>query len=383
MSSRQINSSNKSSVHNISVISAQQRRTEELSSSIGRSSIEERKDRMANFTYNPDRVIGNGSFGMVYQATIAETGETVAIKKVFQDRRYKNRELQIMKELKHPNLVSCRHAFYSPGEKSDELYLNIVMEYIPETLYRVVKHYNKMKQPVPLVLVKLYSYQILRALAYIHSLGVCHRDIKPQNLLVDTNTHTVKLCDFGSAKKLVQGEPNVSYICSRYYRAPELIFGATDYTGAIDVWSAGCVIAELLLGQPIFPGESGVDQLVQIIKVLGTPTKEQIEDMNSNYTEFRFPQIRKQPWNRVFRSRTPPEAVDFIGSLLVYSPSSRPKPLEALLHPFFDELRDQNTTLPNGDRLPDLFGWTEEELGSTTPEIIRRLTPNWYSDSQE
>jgi glycogen synthase kinase 3 beta len=91
---------------------------------------------------------------------------------------------------------------------------------------------------------------------------------------VDPSSHILKLCDFGSAKKIQKGESNVSYICSRYYRAPELIFGATDYSAAIDVWSTGCVIAELLLGQPLFPGESGVDQLVEIIKVLGTPTRE-------------------------------------------------------------------------------------------------------------
>jgi len=78
-------------------------------------------------------------------------------------------------------------------------------------------------------------------------------------LLVDSNNHSLKVCDFGSAKRLIKGEQNVSYICSRYYRAPELIFGATEYTNAIDVWSVGCVMAELLLGQPLFPGESGVD----------------------------------------------------------------------------------------------------------------------------
>lgn len=92
--------------------------------------------------------------------------------------------------------------------------------------------------------------------------------------MCDTSTHVLKLCDFGSAKQLVTGEPNVSYICSRYYRAPELIFGNANYTPSIDVWSVGCVIAELMLGQPIFPGESGVDQLVEIIKILGTPSKE-------------------------------------------------------------------------------------------------------------
>ena len=119
----------------------------------------------------------------------------------------------------------------------------------------------------------------------------------------------MKLCDFGSAKVLQPGKPNVSYICSRYYRAPELIFGSRDYTCAIDVWSMGCVMAELYIGesrpamtttdlfltscscagQPLFPGESGVDQLVEVIKVLGTPTAEEIKAMNENYTDFRFP----------------------------------------------------------------------------------------------
>lgn len=102
-----------------------------------------------------------------------------------------------------------------------------------------------------------------------------------------------------SAKLLVDGEPNVSYICSRFYRAPELIFGATIYSTSIDIWSAGCVMGELLLGQPLFPGESGIDQLVQIIKVLGAPSKEQMEKMNPNYTDHKFPQIKAHPFSKV------------------------------------------------------------------------------------
>lgn len=120
---------------------------------------------------------------------------------------------------------------------------------------------------MPMQLVKVYGFQMCRAIAYIHALGVCHRDIKPQNLLVDPASHVLKLCDFGSAKMLAPGESNIAYICSRYYRAPELIFGATEYTSAIDIWSVGCVLAELIIGRPLFAGESGVDQLVEIIKV--------------------------------------------------------------------------------------------------------------------
>ncbi|RWW75110.1 hypothetical protein BHE74_00016879 [Ensete ventricosum] len=180
-----------------------------------------------------ERVVGNGSFGIVFQvfcllsgtssntlcyfsvlasnmiilwqAKCLETRETVAIKKVLQDRRYKNRELQLMRSMDHPNVISLKHCFFSTTSR-DELFLNLVMEYVPETLYRVLRHYSSVNQRMPLIYVKLYTYQ-------------------------------------------VKGEPNISYICSRYYRAPELIFGATEYTTSIDIWSAGCVLAELLLGQ--------------------------------------------------------------------------------------------------------------------------------------
>lgn len=326
-------------------------------------------------SYMAERVVGTGSFGVVFQAKCLETGETVAIKKVLQDKRYKNRELQIMRVLDHPNVVRLKHWFFSTTNKN-ELYLNLVLEYVPETVYRVAKHHSRMNQHMPLIHVQLYTYQICRALAYIHGvIGVCHRDIKPQNLLVNSHTHQLKLCDFGSAKMLVPGEPNISYICSRYYRAPELIFGATEYTTAIDMWSVGCVLAELLLGQPLFPGESSIDQLVEIIKVLGTPTREEIKCMNPNYTEFKFPQIKAHPWHKVFNKRMPPEAVDLVSRLLQYSPNLRCTALEACAHPFFNELRDPNTRLPNGRPLPPLFDFNPQELTNATPELLQRLVP--------
>uniref|UniRef100_A0A9J8B1I7 Glycogen synthase kinase-3 beta n=1 Tax=Cyprinus carpio carpio TaxID=630221 RepID=A0A9J8B1I7_CYPCA len=321
-------------------------------------------DRPQEVSYTDTKVIGNGSFGVVYQAKLCDSGELVAIKKVLQDKRFKNRELQIMRKLDHCNIVRLRYFFYSSGDKKDEVYLNLVLDYVPETVYRVARHYSRAKQTLPMVYVKLYMYQLFRSLAYIHSFGICHRDIKPQNLLLDPDTAVLKLCDFGSAKQLVRGEPNVSYICSRYYRAPELIFGATDYTSSIDVWSAGCVLAELLLGQPIFPGDSGVDQLVEIIKVLGTPTREQIREMNPNYTEFKFPQIKAHPWTKVFRPRTPPEAIALCSRLLEYTPTARLTPLEACAHSFFDELREPNVKLPNGREKPSLFNFTTQDANS-------------------
>ncbi|EGF76935.1 hypothetical protein BATDEDRAFT_20902 [Batrachochytrium dendrobatidis JAM81] len=326
-------------------------------------------------SYSNNKVIGNGSFGVVFQAKLIPSGEFGAIKKVLQDKRFKNRELQIMRLVAHPNIVALQAFFYSNGEKKDEVFLNLVLEYVPETVYRASRHFAKMKQSMPMLSVKLYMYQLFRSLAYIHSLGICHRDIKPQNLLLDPNLGILKLCDFGSAKILVAGEPNVSYICSRYYRAPELIFGSTNYDVSIDVWSSGCVMAELMLGQPLFPGESGVDQLVEIIKMLGTPTREQIKSMNPNYTDYKFPQIKACPWSKVFRSRTTTtESLELIAKLLEYTPTNRPSSVEAMIHPFFDEIKKPETKLPNGRDLPELFNFSALEL-SIQPELNRQLVP--------
>ncbi|KAI6176742.1 Protein kinase domain-containing protein [Aphelenchoides bicaudatus] len=373
-------------------------------------------DQSLELQYADGRIIGNGSFGVVYMAKILTTNENVAIKKVLQDKRFKNRELQIMRKLNHQNIVTLKYFFYTTGEKKDELFLNLILDYVPETVYRVSRHFSKQRQNIPMIYVKTYMYQVFRALAYIHSLGICHRDIKPQNLLLNSKTSCVKICDFGSAKSLVPGEPNVAYICSRYYRAPELIFGATDYTSSIDVWSSGTVLAELLLGQPFFPlcfytilqnnftsthntlksqhfsinssltnifavlrvkrskGDSGVDQLVEIIKVLGTPTREEINKMNPNYTTFRFPLIRPHPWQRVFRPRTPTNATDLVSKILQYTPTARLTPLEAMAHEFFDELREPNCVLPSNTPLPPLFNFTEDEL-KNADQLRSKLVP--------
>jgi len=119
------------------------------------------------------------------------------------------------------------------------------------------------------LLIKLYAYQIFRGLNYLSMLSIAHRDIKPQNIMVDRFKHKVIITDFGSAKQLVRCiyldytvEPNLAYICSRCYRAPELIFGATNYTTQIDMWSTGCVLVEMINGAPPFFGDSQVDQLI-------------------------------------------------------------------------------------------------------------------------
>lgn len=235
---------------------------------------------------------------------------------------------------------------------------------------------------LPRIIYESIITQLAVALRHCHSLGIAHRDIKPQNLLVSTESHVLKICDFGSAKRLVPGEPNVAYICSRYYRPPELILGATDYTFVLDTWSMGCVMGEMLLGRPLFPGESGVDQLVEIIKILGTPTKEQLLAMVPTLTEFNFPQVRNTTLAKAFRGCRGVEdlAIEFLAEVLRYEPKTRIGLIDALAHPYFDELRTEGLKLPAMDTLvPDyLFNFTKEEEGRFGSSRLARIIPKFY-----
>jgi len=339
-------------------------------------------DEEPQCTYNAERVIGNGTFGIVYSAHIVETDETVAIKKVFVDRRYRNRELQIWRGMRHPNIVCLKHAFYTSGESPDELYLNMVMEFVPETVYCVMKRFVRRRQSMARVLMQLYTYQVCRALAHLHSSSIVHRDIKPQNLLVDASQgHLLKLCDFGSAARLGQNRPSlVAYICSRYYRAPELIFGAPAYSTSVDLWSVGCVLAEMMQGRPLFPGENGVDQLMEIIKVLGAPDRKSVVALNPQYFNFEFPHVPAKGFGCVFRRPVPTDATDLLKAFIQYDPEARVKALEACAHPFFDELRLECTRCPDGHALPeDLFNLTQRDVRGCAQELIERIIPPWHN----
>lgn len=356
--------------------------------------------------YNADKVIGNGSFGVVFMARIAETSEPVAIKRVLQDKRFKNRELQMMKMLKHKNVVEMKHCYYE-NQDAEKTYLNLVLEYVPDTVFRFCCQYAKNNDYVPLIYVKVrrrhFKFYFFPSYSCSNSVGLLIIYIRFKFAIV-TSSHKIcsltlsmafwncvtlagtgkKIYNIPSAKQLSKGEPNVSYICSRYYRAPELIFGAQHYTTTIDVWSMGCVMGELLIGQPLFPGDSSVDQLCEIMKVLGTPTREEIDAMNKNYTEFKFPTVKAHPWSKIFGERkpvTPPEALDLIQKFLQYNPKKRLKPIEALAHPFFDELRDTKTRLPNGKPLPALFDLTPSEWAElTAPELKYKILPSHMHD---
>ncbi|XP_029849831.2 glycogen synthase kinase-3 beta-like [Ixodes scapularis] len=330
---------------------------------------------LIELSYITTKVIGKGTFGVVQQIKLVDTGEVYAVKWVRQDRKFKNRELQIMRHLSHTNITQLRYFFCTLDKNKDTVYLNLVMEYIPETVHRVILHYSRNKHTFPLFFIKLYMYQILRGLAYIHMLGISHRDIKPQNLLCDPDRCIVKVCDFGSAKYMIKGEPNVAYICSRYYRAPELILGATEYTTMVDVWSAGCVLAEFFIARPVFPGDSNLDQFSEIMRILGTPTEEQVLEMNPNWTECRFPKRKAVAWEKVLEGKGTPSAIDLTVRLLDYVPAKRMTCFDGMTHVFFDDLRKPGITLPDGGPLPQLFNFSHEEL-QVNPSINHLLRPH-------
>jgi len=317
-------------------------------------------------TYVIERVVGCGSFGAVLSGKIQETGVPIALKRVMQDTRYKNRELLILKMLDHPCVVRLFNNFYSQNNPRSCVFLNVVMDYLPLNLHEAEKKYLQRHEPFPVILIKTFAFQTFRALTYLHAQNICHRDIKPQNILCNLDTGELRICDFGSAKILNPAEPNVSYICSRFYRAPELILGATRYTTAIDIWSVGCVLAELFLGRPIFAGDTNRQQIQMIMRVIGAPTRQQIIAMNKDYSAgTALPDIPHVPWEKVFRSSNMPDsdALDVINKILTYDPTDRPTAAKLLVHPWFSDLSKHKQKLPSGESLPkNLFDYSKIEL---------------------
>lgn len=351
------------------------------------NNINKKTSNMKNKNYNYSEIckIGNGSFGTVYKAICKETNEIVAIKSVFQDIHYKNRELSILKELNNINCIKIKDFFFTTKHSSisePEKYLNVVMDYFPITLTNLIQNNNSQnytKNSLSTLEIKLYSYQMFHALFYLETINVCHRDIKPQNILIDPERKLLKICDFGSAKKLQKGVSNVAYICSRYYRAPELIFNAEEYTNAIDMWSVCCVICEMVLDHPLFQGESSVDQIVEIIKVCGTPSKKDIKSMNKYYKIYKFPLIKCYTLHEIFKDyikNLGEEFINLIKKILVYNPKKRLKPIEALIDPFFDDIRE-NGALEN-DIENIIFNFTNEEIIYMGNDIYQKLIPKWY-----
>jgi len=336
------------------------------------------EDKSKNYTWN--KIIGQGTFGTVYQAYCVNSRKQVAIKKVFQDPKYRNREFSIVVDLDHPNTIKVHDYFFSYGDENPlDIFLNIVMDYMPVTLYKVLRYYKKTSIRFPPILMKLLVYQMLRGLAYLKGLSICHRDIKPQNILLDSKDLRLAICDFGSAKHLEPGEPSIAYICSRFYRSPELILGAQTYGCEIDMWATGCVVGEMLIGEPFFNGNNNKEQFLRIVNTLGAPTEADLGDMGYTH-KLNIPDFAPLTLEGKIGKNIDPMLLDLLSKMLAYSPLKRIDPFEALTHPYFDELRAQRILINNRGIL-DLFDFRDEEVGSHS-SLLSKLVPTWYTKKQ-
>ncbi|CAD5219564.1 unnamed protein product [Bursaphelenchus okinawaensis] len=215
--------------------------------------------------------IGQGAYGFVMKARDVETGEIVAMKQIGLKTNLQNqmdilREINALRHMKHLNVINLREVLYAATT------ISIVLDFIESNLKLVI--YDE-KRPINLDLLKHFFFQVLKGLEYIHGLSIMHRDIKPDNILISRSCRAV-IADFGLAGLYLPEDRERSYshqVATRWYRAPELLFGSVDYTPAVDMWAFGCVLVEYLNVSPLFEGANDIDQIGKVFKILGTPTK--------------------------------------------------------------------------------------------------------------
>lgn len=276
--------------------------------------------------------IGEGTYGIVYKAKNRETGDIVALKRIRLQSEDEGvpctaiREISLLKELDHPNIVRLYDVIHSDKK------LTLVFEYLDLDLKKYLDEHSGF---LPLATVKSFLFQLLKGVACCHEHRVLHRDLKPQNLLINRKGE-LKLADFGLARAF--GIPVRSYsheVVTLWYRAPDVLMGSGKYSTHIDIWSAGCIFAEMLNGRALFPGKDARDQLNRIFRALGTPNEETWPGV-SLLPEYKkdFPIYPAQPLNTlVFRREE--EGLALLGEMLKYNPVTRITAAQALSHPFF------------------------------------------------
>jgi len=298
--------------------------------------------------FRKDGIAGKGTFGLVQKVKIlkitnvdsdsmetSDSGtsfefEYLAMKTV-QLKKRESRELIMLKKMNHENIINLRFFYFSHSKSLTDgnIYLNLLFDIHPTTFHDEIQRRSSTDDSWSEKELVSFSCQIASGLQYLHSLFIAHRDIKPRNLLLSPASGLVQICDLGSACHVNTGAPLTAYICSRFYRAPELLLGAREYGTEVDMWSLGCVLAELVILRPVLEGEDTGDQLASIVDILGVPSDEDLENMrvedNMLAQAVRAAQagleIERTGLTSVLAS-CPPLA-RLVTSLLVYSPASR------------------------------------------------------------
>ncbi|KAL0960145.1 hypothetical protein HGRIS_011781 [Hohenbuehelia grisea] len=296
-------------------------------------------------------VVGEGAYGIVCSAVHRPSGRKVAIKKIapFDHSMFCLRTLRELKLLKFlseagvsENIISILDIVKPPSlDAFKEVYL--IQELMETDMHRVIRTQDLSDDHA-----QYFIYQTLRALKALHSADVIHRDLKPSNLLLNANCD-LKVCDFGLARSVKTAEPSgtetgfmTEYVATRWYRAPEIMLTFKQYTKAIDVWSVGCILAEMLSGKPLFPGRDYHHQLTLILDVLGTPTLDEFYAITTRRSRDyirALPFRKKRPFAQIFPNANP-LAVDFLTKSLTFDPKKRITVEEALAHPYLEAYHD-------------------------------------------
>eukprot|EP00892_Ulva_mutabilis_P004986 jgi/Ulvmu1/285/UM001_0289.1 len=300
--------------------------------------------------YNRIKLVGAGTYGKVYRAKDTVDDRIVALKEIRLDADEQGipstalREIALLRELDHPNIIKLHDILHS------EARLTLVFEYAEKDLKDYMNSHRDLLLREPF-LAKFIVWQMLHGLDYIHRRRIIHRDLKPQNILINVGQTVVKLADFGLAR--VFGIPVRTYtheVVTLWYRPPEILLGVKVYSTPVDMWSVGCIMAELISGgEPLFPGENEISQLFKIFQILGTPDEETWPGVSElpDYLPT-FPKWQRQDLNHVIKGRLDPQGLDLLQQMLRYTPGDRITPVAALQHKYFEDLHN---FLP-GTRLP-------------------------------
>ncbi|EIW58669.1 CMGC/CDK/CDK7 protein kinase [Trametes versicolor FP-101664 SS1] len=281
--------------------------------------------------WSKDQKIGEGAYAVVYKGREIATGRKVAIKKIkvgqFKDGLDMSaiREVKFLRELKHQNVIELLDVFSSKKN------LNLVLEFLDTDLELVIKDRSLVFLPAD---IKSWMAMTFRGLEFCHRNFILHRDLKPNNLLIAANGQ-LKIADFGLARDFADpGYKMTCQVITRWYRPPELLFGCRYYSTAVDIWSVGCIFAELMLRTPYLPGETDMDQLKTIFRALGTPTEDDWPGHTKLPDYVPVGQFAKTPFRDLFTAASS-DCLNLLGKCLIYDPRRRISAKDALNHPYF------------------------------------------------